>query len=365
MSLDDIYKKIANPKYFGPGDWIYMHQLALDAETDDDIDFCIRTIKSMTHYLTCLDCNEHGHQHIKDNDPESYRNWRDESGKRRGMFKCTVDYHNAASRNSGGKEMSYDDALALWLGVKGGACKGGCASTSTSQPITGTNSTSVLQSIPTPVPQTAPKSILRSSSTFVPQSTQRSTSPVRSPTNPPNNTQNRSSSIFSTVREPMTKSVPQRSTSPTKSSSVFSTVREPMTKSVPQRSTSPTKSSSVFSTVREPTVTQQPPVLSFGTRTPQGSVPSSKQFQPYSKIIPSSPIRSSSIFSSSYVNNDFSNRQSPYSKPSEEIVLQNPQPLSTGESSDEEGDIINDVIVVDGKSYPISIRTGQNVRHIN
>lgn len=126
MSVEEILQRISDPKRFGPGYWSYLHQLALDAETDEDIDFCIKTIYKLTKYIPCGDCNEHGHQHISKVPPESYRNWTDDSGRKRGMFKYSVDYHNHANRLTGAKEISYETALAIWSEFKEKGCKKGC-----------------------------------------------------------------------------------------------------------------------------------------------------------------------------------------------------------------------------------------------
>ena len=381
MSLDDIYKKISDPKYFGPGDWIYIHQLGLDAEEDQDIDFFIKTVKKITHYLTCADCNEHGHQHIKEKDPETYRNWRDASGKRRGMFKYSVDYHNHANRNSGKKEMPYEDALALWLGVKNGACKGGCGdhegkieSQQSSQSIPKSVSQSS-QSISKSVPQSTFKTVTQSSKP-VPQSApqQGSKSVPMRPTSPI-----RTSSVFSSSQQPGFR-FDSRSTSPQQS------VQQPSVLSFGSRSTSPPQSirqssglnmeqvqqPPVFGfgsrSISPPQSIQQPPILSFGSRSPERSEyeQSRRQFHPSSQILTSSPTRVSSIFSPSYVNNDYSKpQQSLYSKPDEAIILPVPQPLFTGEEVDSDSEVIEDVVNVKGKLFPIKVRTGQSIRLTN
>jgi len=126
ISLDEIYKKLSEPKRFGPGYWTYLHQLSLDSETDEDIDFCIKTIFKILIYITCGECSEESNEFITVEKINSYKNWKDSSGRRRGMFKLTVDWHNHANKRTGVKEMSYETALQIWTGVKEGGCKQGC-----------------------------------------------------------------------------------------------------------------------------------------------------------------------------------------------------------------------------------------------
>lgn len=284
MAVEEIYKQISNPKKFGQGYWTYLHQVGLDSETDEEIDFYIKTSYRLTKYVPCGDCNEAGIQFMKENDPETYRNWRDSSGKRRGMFKHSVDYHNHANKRTGAKEMSYEDALEIWGGVKDGACKEGCSHSPENE-------------IQSSTPQIASGSFIFGK-------------PV-------------SNSFYKETEK--------------------SNVPNPFEKSnVPNPFYKESQSLSERTSVPNP----------FQT---------SKSLQSSSKIIPvqtpqTLTQRTGSIFSSSY-----NNELIPSTKlsPEKGSKLSFPQQISTGESSDEEGDIIEDEIVIGGKSFPISIRTGQ------
>jgi hypothetical protein len=122
LTKDEIYEKISHPGGFGPGYWTLFHQLGLKADNDEDIRFFIKFVPKFINFIPCINCRTHATDFYKENKPSTLFYWKDQTGKLRGMFKYTVDFHNHANRLTGAPEMSYDKALDIWTGLEEG-CK--------------------------------------------------------------------------------------------------------------------------------------------------------------------------------------------------------------------------------------------------
>lgn len=84
------HKFPSNPETFGPGLWLNIHILALDATTPEKIDNFIEYINLIASKTPCGKCKKHFLKYIQTNPPENYRNNHDNLG----MFQWSWEFHN-------------------------------------------------------------------------------------------------------------------------------------------------------------------------------------------------------------------------------------------------------------------------------
>lgn len=83
---DEVMKKE------GPGQWVCIHIICLNANTYSDVNSAIYNIRSITIKIRCLRCRKHTAQYLKMSPPEANRDK---------LFSWSVGFHNQVSERLG------------------------------------------------------------------------------------------------------------------------------------------------------------------------------------------------------------------------------------------------------------------------
>ena len=82
---------------WGPGVWWIIHTLALQSNDQESIRKYIEIIEYILPRLPCMTCRNHAIEYLRNNRPEKYINFRDDSGELMGMFKWSWEFHNTVN----------------------------------------------------------------------------------------------------------------------------------------------------------------------------------------------------------------------------------------------------------------------------
>lgn len=110
--LDEYLHRIDEPHIFGPGYWRMLHQDAYDAETKEEIEFFIKRLARRLGTIPCGICREHALKYLAENPIERYR------GVKGGVFKWTVDFHNAVNARLGKLKVDLETAKKFYANTE-------------------------------------------------------------------------------------------------------------------------------------------------------------------------------------------------------------------------------------------------------
>lgn len=101
--------------YFGPGVWLVIHTMAIDAVTDEKITDFIDWLGMMLNRLPCPKCVKHATTYLYNHDPNIYRRTKNSNGKLVGMFIWTWIFHNSVNQRLGKDMYEFDEAYEMYL----------------------------------------------------------------------------------------------------------------------------------------------------------------------------------------------------------------------------------------------------------
>jgi len=106
-----------DPKVFGPGMWICIHTLALQATTEEKKKEYANEIRAIINGIKCEECHSHATKYLKENPVEKYFKIRDSKlGAEIGCFKWSWVFHNAVNKRLGKKQIDFNTALMMYVG---------------------------------------------------------------------------------------------------------------------------------------------------------------------------------------------------------------------------------------------------------
>lgn len=108
-----------NPKYLGPGVWWVIHMTAANANTYSEKIEAKNMIENICRNFFCETCKTHFIAYLKKHPIEDVMNLN------LGLFKWTVDFHNAGNLALKKSTVSLDEAKQLYIG-SGSTCKTRC-----------------------------------------------------------------------------------------------------------------------------------------------------------------------------------------------------------------------------------------------
>ncbi len=117
-NIADKDKLLSNPLYIGPGAWFLIHTTAKKACATGGFtskkEF-IELMANLRNEFKCLVCRTHIAEYIDSHPYDSYWNITDPvSGKDVGLFKWSVDFHNAVNKRLNYKILDWNTAYSLW-----------------------------------------------------------------------------------------------------------------------------------------------------------------------------------------------------------------------------------------------------------
>ena len=113
-----------NPKYLGPGVWWVIHMTAAKANTYSEKIEAKNMIENICRNFFCETCKTHFVAYLKKHPLEDVMN------VNLGLFKWTVDFHNAGNLALKKSTLSLDEAKQLYLGSES-TCKAHCGGDTT------------------------------------------------------------------------------------------------------------------------------------------------------------------------------------------------------------------------------------------
>lgn len=116
-----------NPKYLGPGVWWVIHMTAANANTYSEKIEAKNMIENICRNFFCETCKTHFIAYLKKHPIEDVMNLN------LGLFKWTVDFHNAGNLALKKSTVSLDEAKQLYIG-SGSTCKTRCGEDTTYSP---------------------------------------------------------------------------------------------------------------------------------------------------------------------------------------------------------------------------------------
>src|SRR5438132_6466659 len=98
-----------NPKIIGPGTWYMLHSQTAEANSNEDMLDCIKTIDRIKKLFPCLKCRKHFNEFCEKDPPQ--RHIRDKED----LFKWTWRAHRNANELAGSSSITYEEAKKLYF----------------------------------------------------------------------------------------------------------------------------------------------------------------------------------------------------------------------------------------------------------
>lgn len=105
--------KFADPENY-PSLWFALHILAKRAKTKELEKIFAEELTTIVSNLKCGECRQHGLKHLSNNPIHKYYGIKDKNGNLIGMFKYTVDFHNAVNARLGKKIIDWETAWQMY-----------------------------------------------------------------------------------------------------------------------------------------------------------------------------------------------------------------------------------------------------------
>lgn len=101
--------------YFGPGVWLIIHIMSIDAVTDEKITCFIDWLTVMLNRLPCSKCVKHATYYLSKHDPNIYRKTTNSDNKLVGMFTWTWIFHNSVNQRLGKDIYDFAESYEMYL----------------------------------------------------------------------------------------------------------------------------------------------------------------------------------------------------------------------------------------------------------
>jgi len=112
-----VEKKLSNPLYIGPGAWFLIHTSAKNVSKGDfrrKKEF-MDLMNNLRNEFKCMECRKHMGDYIDTHPYDPYYEIIDPVSKKDiGLFKWSVDFHNAVNKRLGYPVLDWPTAYALW-----------------------------------------------------------------------------------------------------------------------------------------------------------------------------------------------------------------------------------------------------------
>ena len=138
---DKNFQLITDPRIFGPGLWFSIHITAYHAKKEEEKKAFVRFMENTRDSIQCLSCKEHCIEYMEQNPITDYWN-QTYQNEEIGMFKWTVNFHNAVNSRLNKPIIPWATAYNLYSKAIVSFCSKSCGSDdSTITPQYNTNMT--------------------------------------------------------------------------------------------------------------------------------------------------------------------------------------------------------------------------------
>jgi Erv1 / Alr family len=126
-ALSKVLPEYTNPKYIGPGMWVSIHTLAKGATTYEKKKAFVDYMNTLRASFPCPECRKHLSAYLDSHPFDAYWSLRDPATQEdTGMFRYSVDFHNAVNVRLKKPIMDWETARALYYESDNAVCAADC-----------------------------------------------------------------------------------------------------------------------------------------------------------------------------------------------------------------------------------------------